>query len=116
MNSLLCLLAQAAPKTAQAGAKAIQTAEPIIDWSDKRTQLIAAVIGVILLVIVVKVLIEIYHRIGPIMPLLGSLLFVGLGIFFFQMLYNKEEPDWARPLAEKLRLFLPRKEDAQTEY
>ena len=50
------------------------------------------------------------------MPIFGSIAMVGLGIFMFQMIYNGTEPDWATPVADALRLFLPRKSDANVTY
>ena len=115
MNTIFCFLAAAGSTAAKAGSKAAAP-EPLIDWTDKKTQLIGAIIGVILLVIVVKLLIELYHKVGPMMPIFGSIAMVGLGIFMFQMIYNGTEPDWATPVADALRLFLPRKSDANVTY
>jgi uncharacterized membrane protein YkgB len=110
MNCALYLLA-AATTTASKAAEAAPTRPPFFDWTDKRTQFIAAIIGVVLLVIAVKCIIEMIHRMGPAMPIMGTILFVGCGIFLVQMIYNSTEPEWMRPFANTLRVFLPNKKD-----
>ncbi len=113
MNCSLFLLAAATNTLAKAADKA-PAKEPYFDWTDKRTQFIAAIIGVVLLVVLVKLLIELIHRMGPAMPILGTIAMVGGGVFLVQMVYNSTEPEWMKPFADTLRLFLPSKHDADT--